>query len=161
MTFPVPDGVKADYLSNNPDFIPAFAQAVHKQWKPILKNEKLEERVEKLRSHLNQDKLPIAWVAYSEDRTIGTAALRANDLEVYENLTPWLGGVFVAPRERQRGIGKALCRIVEDKAFSMGYRKMYLMSIDMVDFYRWQGWVVSDSITWHGYPGFVMEKNIG
>ena len=59
---------------------------------------------------MNRDQLPIAWVAHANGQLLGTAALRVHDLEGREDLTPWLGGVFVASHFRRRGISAALSR---------------------------------------------------
>jgi hypothetical protein len=47
---------------------------------------------------MNRDKLPIAWVAHANGQLLGTAALRVHELDGRENLTHWLGGVFVGSR---------------------------------------------------------------
>ena len=67
---------------------------------------------------MNRDELPIAWVAHANGQLFGTAALRVHDLEGREDLTPWLGGVFVGSHFRRRGIGAALCATVKDEAGS-------------------------------------------
>jgi len=111
-------GVRISYLIEHPEYIPQLAQWLFQEWGSILRDETLEARIDKLMAHLNRDRLPIAWVAHANGQLLGTAALRVHDLEGREDLTPWLGGVFVAARFRRRGIGAALCRTVEDKALS-------------------------------------------
>jgi GNAT superfamily N-acetyltransferase len=59
---------------------------------------------------MNRDELPIAWVAHANGQLLGTAALRVHDLEGREDLTPWLGGVFVDSEFRGRGIGGGTVR---------------------------------------------------
>lgn len=149
------------FLADHPEFIPTLAQALHRHWAYVLKTETIDDRLEKLNSHLNREKLPIAWVAFSGGKVLGTAALRIKDLDGHDQLSPWLAGVYVGARNRDRGIGKALCRFVEVKAFEMGHTRLYLFTLDKVDWYRVQGWVPKENITWHGHPGVVMEKTIG
>src|SRR5262245_8351243 len=67
---------------------------------------------------MNRDQLPIAWFAHANGRLLGTAALRLRHLERREDLTPWLGGAFVSPQFRRRGIGATLCATDEDAARS-------------------------------------------
>lgn len=55
---------------------------------------------------MNRDALPIAWIAHANGQLLGTAALRVHDLEGREDLTPWLGGVFVGTHFRRQGIGR-------------------------------------------------------
>jgi GNAT superfamily N-acetyltransferase len=47
-----------------------------------------------------------------------------------EDLTPWLGGVFVGSHFRRRGIGAALCATVKDEARSRKIETLYLFTLD-------------------------------
>src|ERR1044071_4096135 len=111
-------GVRISYLIEHPEYIPQLAQWLFEQWDTILGEKTLGARIKKLRAHMNRDELPIAWVAHANGQLLGTAALRVHDLEGREELTPWLGGVFVGPDFRRRGIGAALSAVVEDAARS-------------------------------------------
>jgi predicted N-acetyltransferase YhbS len=102
-------GVQISYLIEHPDYIPQLAQWLFEQWDSILGEETPEARIKKLKAHMNRDQLPIAWVAHADGQLLGTAALRVHDLEGREDLTPWLGGVFVGSHFRRQGIGAALC----------------------------------------------------
>src|SRR6266550_2963732 len=88
-------GVQISYLIEHPEYIPQLAQWLFEQWDSILGEETPEARIKKLKTHMNRDKLPTAWVAHANGQLLGTAALRVHDLEGREDLTPWLGGVFV------------------------------------------------------------------
>src|SRR6266568_8109745 len=102
-------GVQISYLIEHPEYIPQLAQWLFEQWGSTLGEETPETRIKKLKTHMNRDKLPIAWVAHGNGQLLGTAALRVHDLEGREDLTPWLGGVFVGSHFRRQGIGAALC----------------------------------------------------
>ena len=71
---------------------PELARWLFEQWDSILGEKTPEARIKKLNAHMNRDQLPIAWVAHANGQLLGTAALRAHDLEGREDLTPWLGG---------------------------------------------------------------------
>jgi len=111
-------GVRISYLIEHPEYIPQLAQWLFEQWDTILCEKTPEIRLEKLKAHMNRDDLPIAWVVHANGQLFGTAALGAHDLEGREDLTPWLGGVFVSSHFRRRGIAAALCATVEDEARS-------------------------------------------
>src|SRR5260370_36507221 len=113
-------GVRISYLVEYPEYIPQLAQWLVKEWDSILGEGKPEARIKKLKAHMNRDELPIAWVAHANGKLFGTAALRVHDLEGREDLTPWLGGVFVGSPFRRRGVGAALCGTVEDVARTRG-----------------------------------------
>jgi hypothetical protein len=88
-------GVRISYLLEHPEYVPQLAQWLFEQWDSILGEKTPETRIKKLNAHMNRDQLPIAWVAHANGQLLGTAALRVHDLEGREDLTPWLGGVFV------------------------------------------------------------------
>src|SRR5947209_10274631 len=89
------DDVRINYLGDHAEFIPQLAQWLFEEWDFIVGERTPEARIKKLQAHLNRDRLPIAWIAHDNDRLLGTAALRVHDLAGREDLTPWLGGVFV------------------------------------------------------------------
>jgi len=152
--------VQVSYLSEHPEFIPTLASALLAHYGDLLPEDSFETRAEKLRRHLNRDSLPIAWVAHSEAGVAGTAALRVHDLEGREDLTPWLGGVYVLPEHRRRGVGAALCATVERKAASLGVQTLYLFTLDRQTWYADMGWRPFDHCTWRGQAGAIMRKQL-
>jgi len=109
---------------------------------------------------MNRDKLPIAWVAHANGQLFGTAALRPYDHEGHEDLTPWLGGVFVGSAFRRRGIGAALCSTVEDVARSRGIWTLYLFTLDKQAWFSRLGWTVLRPCVWNQRPGEIMYKQL-
>ena len=133
-------GVQISYLIEHPEYLPQLAQWLFEQWDSTLGEETPEARIKKLKTHMNRDKLPIAWVAHANGQLLGTAALRVHDLEGREDLTPWLGGVFVGSHFRRQGIGAALCAVVEDEARSRAYTPCICSrSINRRGIHAWAG----------------------
>jgi predicted N-acetyltransferase YhbS len=153
-------GVRISYLIEHPEYIPQLAQWLFEQWDSILGEETPEARIKKLKAHMNRDKLPIAWVAYANGQLLGTAALRVHDLEGHEDLTPWLGGVFVGSQFRRRGLGAALCATVEDAACLRGIETLYLFTLDKQAWYSRLGWTVHGPCVWQQQPGDIMCKQL-
>jgi GNAT superfamily N-acetyltransferase len=153
-------GVWISYLIDHPEYIPQLAQWLFEQWDVILGEKTPEARIEKLKAHMNRDELPIAWVAHASGQLLGTAALRVHDLEGREDLTPWLGGVFVGAQFRRRGIGAALCTTVEEAARSRGIQTLYLFTLDRQAWYLRLGWKVLGPCVWHQRPGEIMRKQL-
>lgn len=147
------------FLADHPEFIQTLAPWIVEHWRLILTQETIETRTATLQKHLNYRALPVAWVAHSGAQVFGTAALRVHDLPGHEHLTPWLGGVFVAPQFRQQGIGTALCLAVERQAQVLfGFEKLYLFTLDRQAWYRSLGWHLFEPCTWCGLDGHVMIK---
>ena len=109
---------------------------------------------------MNRDQLPIAWVAHANGELLGTAALRVHDLEGREDLTPWLGGVFVGSQFRRQGVGAALCATVEEAARLRGIQTLYLFTLDKQAWYSRQGWTALDPSVWHEPTGDIMSKSL-
>ena len=153
-------GVQISYLIDHPEYVPQLAQWLFEQWDSILGEKTPETRIRKLQAHMNRNDLPIAWVAHADGQLRGTAALRLHDLEGREDLTPWLGGVFVGSDFRRRGIGSALCATVEDAARSRGIQTLYLFTLDKQAWYSRLGWTELCRCVWHERSGDIMYKQL-
>jgi GNAT superfamily N-acetyltransferase len=154
------NGVQISYLIDYPQYIPQLTQWMFEEWDMMLGEKTSEARVKKLNAHLNRDQLPIAWVAHADGQALGTAALRVHDIEGHEDLTPWLGGVFVGEQFRRRGVGAALCSVVEEAARSRGTETLYLFTLDKQAWYSRQGWTGFAPCVWHERPGEIMSKKL-
>jgi N-acetylglutamate synthase-like GNAT family acetyltransferase len=152
--------VEISYLIEHPEYVPQLAQWLFEEWGSILGEETPEVRVKKLKTHMNRDQLPIAWVAHANGQLLGTASLRVHDLEGREDLTPWLGGVFVSPDFRGRGIGADLCATVENEATSRGIQTLYLFTLDKQAWYSRLGWTVIGPCVWKHRSGEIMSKQL-
>jgi N-acetylglutamate synthase-like GNAT family acetyltransferase len=153
-------GVQISYLIEYPQYIPQLTQWMFQEWDVMLGVKTPEARIKKLNAHLNRDQLPIAWVAHANGRLFGSAALRVHDIEGHEQLTPWLGGVFVGEQFRRRGIGEVLCGTVEEAARSRGVQTLYLFTLDKQAWYSRQGWAVLAPCVWHERLGDIMSKRL-
>lgn len=152
--------MQISYLADHSEFIENLAPAIFEHWRHILTEETLESRVGILRGHMNRDTLPVAWIAHSESKVFGTAALRRHDLHGREDLEPWLGGVFVVEQYRRRGIGEALCSAVENHARKVRVDTLYLFTLDSQQWYRKLGWKNFEPCRWRGRPGDIMYKDM-
>ncbi len=156
------DQLQISYLADHPQFIDTLAPWVFAHWQPIIGDVSPETRAAKFRTHLNKDTLPIALVAHDDDEVYGTASLRVHDLPGREDLSPWLGGVFVGEPYRGRGIGTRLCATVEELAKSrFPDQVFYLFTLDKQLWYQHMGWFVRESCTWCGHEGVIMERHLG
>ena len=148
-------------LADRPEFIETLAPWVAQQWSPLLPQLTAESCAAKFHTHLNSNALPIAWVAHEGTHVLGTASLRIHDLPGREDLTPWLGGVYVGAEFRNQGVGTALCTVAEQQAKSrFGIATLYLFTLDRQGWYRKRGWRLFEPCTWCGRPGDIMVKEL-
>src|SRR5687767_12778341 len=136
------------YLADHPGFVAELSAELLAFYRNDIPEDTLADRVAKFERHMNRDVLPIAWVAYRGDSLLGTAALRPRDLDGWNHLTPWLGGVYVLPAHRRNGVGAALCGRVEDEARGRGYDQIFLFTRDRQSWYRSMGWALLAETTW-------------
>src|SRR4029453_19082242 len=77
-----------------------------------------------------------------------------------EDLSPWLGGVFVCFHFRRRGIGAALYATGEDEARSRKIETLYLFTLDKQAWFSRRRWTVLGPCVWQQRPGDIMYKQL-
>lgn len=150
--------MKISYLKDRPELAAELIPGLLDHWRYVFPDATAEDRAAKFLAHLNYDALPIAWVVHDGDTALGTAALRATDLEGYEDVGPWLGGVYTEPRFRRQGVASVLCRVVESKAAELGIAKLYLFTHGQEKLYADLGWILLEPTTWHDHACSIMWK---
>ncbi len=146
------------YLADRPELAAQLIPGLLKHWRYVFPDHTAADRATRFRAHQNYETLPIAWIAHEGDAALATASLRTHDLEGREQLSPWLGGVFVQPQYRGRGIATALCKTVETKAASMGITCLYLFTHGQEALYERIGWERREGTVWHGHLCTIMAK---
>jgi len=150
--------MRISYLADRPELAAQLIPGLLEHWSYVFPHQTAVDRAAKFRAHQNHDELPIAWVAHEGDRALGTAALRRTDLEGREDLGPWLGGVYVTPACRGRGIASDLCRVVEGKAHAQGVSRLFLFTHGQEALYARLGWTPLEQTMWHGHACSIMSK---
>jgi GNAT superfamily N-acetyltransferase len=153
--------MQISYLAEHPELAVQLIPGLLENWAPIFPQQTAADRAAIFKAHLNFDELPIAWVAHDGDTALGTAALRQCDLKGREDLSPWLGGVFVLPNHRRKGIASALCQVVEGKAFERGASRIYLFTSGQESLYEGLGWSILEPVVWRGLQCSIMSKRPG
>jgi len=103
----------------------------------------IETVKQKLIQHLNQNSMPLTYVALLNKVPIGMASLREND-GIRKDLTPWLGSLVVDPAFRKNNVGEKLIAAIKAKAIQFGYNTLYLLAFDptIPQWYSKLGWEI-------------------
>lgn len=157
-----PVSVKIDYLLNHQRFLPVLVDSMYDHWRPLLQamGRSGEDFAESMRARCRIGSLPTALVAFQGDRVLGTAALKPQDLDIRPHLTPWLGGMFVLPEHRGRGIASLLVRAIVVEALRVGLVELYLWTPSSESLYARHGWAVLERASYHDQQICIMHRTL-
>ena len=151
--------IKIDFLKNHPDCIPRLAEIWHeglgKIWLPDVP---VEGVIQRFSDHLNNDKLPITFIALDGNKPVGICSLREND-GIRPDIRPWLGSLVIDSKYQKQGIGKMSIDTVKNTADELGFDKLYLFAFDSTipEYYSRLGWSTIGMDDFRQHPVTVME----
>jgi GNAT superfamily N-acetyltransferase len=152
--------LRIDYLDDHRDAIPTLARWHDDEWGAITPNLTMDDRARRFQSWAQRGTIPTAFVALAGHEVVGIAGLIVNDMETRPELSPWLGGVLVAPNHRGEGIGTALCERATQEACSLSVRRLYLLTFDKERFYSRLGWSELERTEFLGRPVTIMVRDL-
>src|ERR1035437_6847116 len=115
--------MKITYLKNDIRFVPEVSKYMFEEWGDIYSAKSFMDIV---CMRLNIENIPLTIIASENNNLLGFASLVKSDFQINTPLTPWISGVFVLPKYRKLGIGKALVKELENISAYLGYSKLYL-----------------------------------
>ena len=153
--------MRIELLSKNKDFIPEIAKWYFEEWGHSDYVNSIEEEINKLSIFLNEDKLPLILTAIEGDILVGVTQLKFFEMDIYPELEHWLGGVYVAPDYRRRGIAKLIVEESKNVARKVGVQKLYLQT-EYIDggIYSQLGWKLVDKLIYNNVNVAVMELEL-
>ncbi len=151
-----------DYLFNHQRFVPVLTQQMYEHWRDLLQvtGRSREDFVKSIRDRCRTDSLPLALVAFNGDEVLGTVALKPQDLDIRPQLTPWLGGLFVMPEFRGRGIGSLLIINIVEEARRLRLPRLYLWTPSAESLYARHGWSLLERTAYHHYTISIMDRQL-
>jgi GNAT superfamily N-acetyltransferase len=167
--------IAIDYLVNCPQLVDELARLSWKEWQEIYQQRKqtLEHSVKNYRERMNTDRLPLTLVAVQGRRgqpltglaanhreLVGMVSLKFHDMDTRPDLDPWLGGLFVLPEWRNRGVGTMLMHRATEEAHRLNVRQLYLWTHSAEGLYHKLGWQVVERTNYFGKEAVVMQLNL-
>jgi GNAT superfamily N-acetyltransferase len=134
--------VEIELLADRPEFIPTLADWHFREWAYLRPGDSVANRINILHERSGGRELPITFVASSGSELLGSAMLIHHEMDTRPDYTPWLAGVFVAPAQRRRGIGRALAEHVVHAAAVLGFPTVYLFTPSAEQFFSHLGWSI-------------------
>jgi N-acetylglutamate synthase-like GNAT family acetyltransferase len=154
--------ITVDYLANHRDAIPDLARYFFDEWRVVYEKRglSLHDIVAACEGRAQTDKLPVALVALENGAVIGTGALKLDDLELRPTLNPWLGGLFVLPSHRNRGIATTLIKRLLDEARRLDLSILYLWTLSAESLYARLGWKTVEQLDYCDYSISLMQLTL-
>ena len=153
--------MKLAYLVDHPEFYPLIAQWNWDEWHTLLVERSAAEFEAWLRKNVRRHAIPTTLLALDGVAVIGTVSIMDYDLELSNDLSPWLASLYVAPSHRGKGVGRALVQAAVEEATRLGFRSLYLYTPGQEAFYSALGWKRVESIRYRERSITIMRRNLG
>jgi GNAT superfamily N-acetyltransferase len=151
--------IAIDYLANFPELVDELAWLSWKEWQEIYSQRKqtLAHSVKNYQERMNTDRLPLTLVALQATELVGMVSLKFHDMDTRPDLDPWLGGLFVLPEWRNRGVGTMLMHRATEEARRLSVRRLYLWTHTAERLYHKLGWQIVERTNYFGKEAVVMQ----
>ena len=153
--------MKIDLLKHHQQHILTLASWFKEASPDYFKDQSLEAIAqEHFVSRLNDNTLPISFIAYEGEIPIGTVALLLESVTTHKHLSPCLGGLHVHPEYRHKGIGSKLVQAGLEKAIALGFDCVYAGISKAEDHYISQGWEVFAKVIYCETPLSILRRHL-
>ena len=142
------------------NWIPIIAKWIYEEWSYAFPLRTLQEIQKTLFGRINENEMPITLVAHDERGVLGTASLKASEMEILPELTPWLSSVFVHPDHRGEGVATALVTEIEKIARQQGFSKLYVFNPIAQGVFEKLGWSVLQTVQYGGKELGILVKEM-
>jgi GNAT superfamily N-acetyltransferase len=141
-------------------WIPIIAKWIYEEWSYAFPMRDLQEIQRGLFGRINESEMPITLIAHDERGVLGTASLKATDMDMLPDLTPWLSSVFIHPDYRGTGVAKALVDEIEKIAAKAGFKKLYVFNPITQGVFEKLGWTVLQTMPYAGKEIAILVKDL-
>lgn len=125
------DKVEFALLADFPEHAPRIARWYFDEWVSRVPGRAVDDVLAKILDSTSRSALPMMIIAKRGSKLIGAAELKVREMDIYPQFVHWLGGVYVDPLARGRGVGFALVSHVIERAVFQGIRTLHLQTEDL------------------------------
>lgn len=140
-------------LSTCPDYLPLLAQWQQQQWGDAA----LEQRLQRLQSHLDAAAVPSSLVALVDGVPVGCISIVHYQRLAGDPGSVWLANLYVLPGHRTRGVGEQLLTAALQFAAARQLTPVNLYTTDKEVYYSRRGWRVIKRGWFRRQPAVVMR----
>lgn len=158
---PLEFSIRISYLADYPDLIADLARWHQDEWGDVSPYQTVDAHIAKLQGRLGRRGIPTTLIALSGNTLLASANLVEHDMANRLDLSPWLASVYVVPQHRGQGIGTAFIRRSIEETRELGFKKLYLYTLDRPQFYARFGWAVRERSEYRGMNVVLMELELG
>lgn len=119
-------------LSDRPDLLPVIAAWYFQEWGSHVAGLTLLDEQQRLEVFLQDDELPLLLVALEGDAPVAAAQLKFHERTERPERLHWLGGVYVHPDHRGRGLAETVIAELLARGKALGVRDIYLQTKPMM-----------------------------
>lgn len=146
-------------IAERPDLVPLVANWLWDAfWQP--NGHRLEEVRDILADATAEIGTPQSFVLLAGEVPCGTASFMAADLEIRDDIGPWLAGLYVVPEARGQGCAQRLVAAVEEAARRAGDTSLYLYTSDAQGLYERLGWHRIEETVDNNRPVTIMRRDL-
>ena len=144
--------IEIAYLADHHNVIPTLAKWFQAQWPAYYAGRTPAGIAQDFYAEANRTGIPIRLVAFADGALAGTITLREHALQDFSEYQPGLGGLFVEPHQRGRGIGTALVKAGMQVAREQGYARIFTATATANGILARLGWQQVQAVSHHGEP---------
>lgn len=137
-------------LADAPEQLDALVAALRGEWPDWYGREPVEVTRAEFAARAGRDVIPLTIVALDGDRLAGAASLTERSIASHARLTPWLTGLWVAPADRRRGVGRSLVAEIRSQARRIGVPTLHAATATAGAIFAAEGWERFDETDGHG-----------
>jgi N-acetylglutamate synthase-like GNAT family acetyltransferase len=152
--------ITVKYLADVPEAIPVIARWLYDEFHYLIPERPIDYVIESLNTRLNYNKIPLSIIALKEHEIIGTVSLKMTDMDIRDNLTPWLASLFVNNEYRHNGVGTFLVKSVQEIAKQIGIKELFLYTPNSWDFYKKIGWTIIERLEYKSRDVVIMKYSL-
>ena len=149
------------YLADHPELVHTLADWFRVEWADYYAGRTHADVAAELSLDLNRDHIPIRLVAFEVEELAGCIVLRQEVLSTQPDYSPGLGGLYVHPHYRRRGIGAELVRAGMQLAARLNYPVIYATTNTARGIVERLGWERMETVVHHGEEIGLYQKELG